>query len=71
MLLDLHRPSLSPAGRVANHTQQSPSDEPTPSSCCRFDGLTQLHEFSVEGGGVRYRSRHLYPALEAHIRKRV
>ncbi|PSC69694.1 betacarotene 15,15 -monooxygenase [Micractinium conductrix] len=34
-----------------------------------FDGLTQLHEFSVEGGGVRYRSRHLYPALEAHIRK--
>jgi hypothetical protein len=34
-----------------------------------FDGLTQLHEFSIESGGVRYRSRHLYPALEAHVRK--
>lgn len=36
-----------------------------------FDGLTQLHEWSLNGsaGTVQYRSRHLYPGLEEHIKK--
>ncbi|GAB4814118.1 hypothetical protein N2152v2_001164 [Parachlorella kessleri] len=45
------------------------TEEEGPEGLPLFDGLTLLHEFSLDGSKVSYRNRYQYPKLEKYIAK--